>query len=152
MGAENGPDRDQSSVQVAHKLGNPNPKVALLCAVEVVNPDMPETVNAALISKMNDRGQIKGCIIDGPPGLDNAISFYAARKKGIKSEVAGDADILIVPGIAAGNIFAKSLEYYGHCKFGVIVTGTSSPVLIPSRAHKSEIKLNSIALAIVLSL
>ncbi|MEN6388204.1 MAG: phosphate acyltransferase, partial [Candidatus Cryosericum sp.] len=84
-------------VEVAHKLGNPMPKVAILCAVEAVNPEMPETINAAILAKMNERGQIKGCIVDGPLALDNAVSKYAAEKKGLRSPVAGDADILIVP-------------------------------------------------------
>jgi phosphate butyryltransferase len=140
-----------NAVRIAHKLDNPNPKVALLSAVEVVNPDIPETQTAAVIAKMNDRGQIPGCLVDGPLGLDNAISAYAAKKKGINSPVAGDADVLIVPDIAAGNIFAKGLEYYAHYKMGITVVGTSVPVMIPSRADKSETKLNSIALAVALS-
>ncbi len=137
-----------NAVEVAHKLGNQNPKVALLSAVEVVNPDMDDTINWSLISKMNERGQIKGCAIDGPLALDNAISEYAAKKKGIKSEVAGRADILIVPNIIVGNVFGKALAYYAKFKNAHIIVGTSAPVLIPSRADKSEVKFNSIALAI----
>jgi phosphate butyryltransferase len=138
----------ENAVEVAHNLGNENPKVALLSAVEVVNPDMQDTLNWALISKMNQRGQIKGCVIDGPLALDNAISEYAAKKKGIKSEVAGFADILIVPNIAVGNVFGKALAYYAKFKNAHIIVGTQVPVMIPSRADKSDVKFNSIALAI----
>lgn len=138
----------KNAVEVAHKLGNENPKVALLSAVEVVNPDMQDTLNWSLISKMNKRNQIKGCVIDGPLALDNAISEYAAKKKGIVSEVAGNADILIVPNIVAGNVFGKSLAYYSKFKNAHIIVGTKVPVMIPSRADRSDVKFNSIALAI----
>jgi phosphate butyryltransferase len=138
----------KNAVMVAHKLGKENPLVAMLAAVEVVNPDMEETIAAAVISQMNKRGQIKGCTIDGPLALDNAISQYAAKKKGIKSAVAGVADILIVPNMAAGNIFGKALAYYANFKNGHIIVGTKMPVMIPSRADTSDVKFNSIALAI----
>ena len=138
----------ENSVEVAHKLGNENPRVAMLAAVEVVNPKMEETMSAAIIAQMNRRKQIKGCIIDGPLALDNAISQYAANKKGIQSDVAGKADILIVPNIVAGNIFGKALEYYANFKNAHIIVGTKVPVMIPSRADKSNVKFNSIALAI----
>ncbi len=138
----------ENAVEVAHRLGNDNPKVALLSAVEVVNPDMDDTLNWAQISKMNQRGQIKGCVIDGPLALDNAISEYAAKKKGIISEVAGSADILIVPNIVVGNVFGKSLAYYSKFKNAHIIMGAKVPVMIPSRADKSDVKFNSIALAI----
>ncbi len=138
----------ENAVSVANKLGTDTPKVALLSAVEVVNPDMEDTENWALISKMNERGQIKDCIVDGPLALDNAISEYAAKKKGIQSEVAGFADILIVPNITVGNVFGKALSYYAKFKNAHIIVGTQVPVMIPSRADKSEVKFNSIALAI----
>ncbi|MCD6426991.1 MAG: phosphate butyryltransferase [Caldisericaceae bacterium] len=138
----------KNAVEVAHKLGNENPKVALLSAVEVVNPDMQDTLNWSLISKMSKRNQIKGCVIDGPLALDNAISEYAAKKKGIVSEVAGNADILIVPNIVVGNVFGKSLAYYSKFKNAHIIVGTKVPVMIPSRADRSDVKFNSIALAI----
>jgi len=138
----------RNAVEVAYKLGNENPLVALLSAVETVNPDMEETINAAMISQMNKRGQIKGCKIDGPLALDNAISQYAAKKKGIQSGVAGKADVLIVPNIVAGNIFGKALAYYANFKNAHIIVGTKVPVMIPSRADKSDVKFNSIALAI----
>jgi len=141
-----------NSVEVAHKLGNPKPKVAILCAVEVVNPDMPETINAAILAKMSERGQIKGCIVDGPLALDNAVSKYAAEKKGIKSPVAGDADILICPGIAAGNILGKSIEYYAHRTLAIVIVGARAPIMVPSRSDRAETKLNSIALTILCSM
>lgn len=140
-----------NAVEVAHKLGIETPKVALLAAIETINPDMEETIKAGMISKMNERKQITGCIIDGPLALDNAISEFAAQKKGITSAVAGKADILIVPDIAAGNIFGKALTYYANYQVGHILVGTKAPVIIPSRADKSEVKLNCIALSILCS-
>jgi len=140
-----------NAVEVAHKLGIKTPKVALLAAVETINPDMEETIKAGMISKMNERKQITGCIIDGPLALDNAISEFAARKKGITSPVAGKADILIVPDIAAGNIFGKALTYYANYQVGHTLVGTEAPVIIPSRADKSEVKLNCIAVSILCS-
>ena len=140
-----------NAVEVALKLGIKTPKVALLAAVETINPDMEETIKAGMISKMNERKQITGCIIDGPLALDNAISEFAAQKKGISSPVAGKADILIVPDIAAGNIFGKALTYYANYQVGHTLVGTRSPVIIPSRADKSGVKLNCIALSILCS-
>lgn len=141
----------ENAVFVANKLGVENPKIALLCAVETVNPDMPETINASIITKMNARGQIKGCIIDGPLALDNALSTYAAEKKGIRSLVAGEADILIVPNIVAGNVLGKSVEYIAKKHLAVTVIGAKVPVMIPSRADRRESKLRSIALTILAS-
>jgi len=140
-----------NAVEIAHKLGIETPKVALLAAVETINPDMEETINAGIISKMNERKQITGCIIDGPLALDNAISEFAAQKKGITSSVAGKADILIVPNIAAGNIFGKALTYYTNYQTGHILVGTKAPVIIPSRADKSDVRLNCIAVSILCS-
>ena len=140
-----------NAVSLAHKLGIENPKVALLAAVEVINPDMEETLQAGIIAKMNQRGQIPDCIIDGPLALDNAISEFAVQKKGIQSPVAGQADILIVPDIACGNIFGKSIIYYTNFPEGNLVVGARVPVMIPSRADKSEAKLNAIALSILCS-
>jgi len=133
---------------------NLNPDVKALVsiienAVEVAH--MEETVKAGMISKMNERKQITGCIIDGPLALDNAISEFAAQKKGIVSPVAGKADILIVPDIAAGNIFGKALTYYANYQVGHTLVGTKAPVIIPSRADKSDVKLNCIALSILCS-
>jgi phosphate butyryltransferase len=140
-----------NAVEIAHKLGIETPKVALLAAVETINPDMEETINAGIISKMNERKQITDCIIDGPLALDNAISEFAAQKKGITSSVAGKADILIVPNIAAGNIFGKALTYYTNYQTGHILVGTKVPVIIPSRADKSDVRLNCIAVSILCS-
>lgn len=131
----------RNSVQVAHAMGNPNPRVALLSAVEAVNPKMPSTLDAAIISKMNKRGQISGCNIEGPLAFDNAVDFEAARIKGIVSDVAGQADILIVPNIEAGNIFGKALTYYCHYRVAHVVMGTRAPILIPSRADDGETKM-----------
>ena len=140
-----------NAVEVAHKLAIEIPKVALLAAVETINPDMEETIKAGVISKMNQRKQITGCIIDGPLALDNAVSEFAAQKKGITSPVAGRADILILPDIAAGNIFGKALTYYANYQVGHTLVGTKVPVVIPSRADKSEVKFNCITLSILCS-
>lgn len=131
----------KNSVQTAHAMGNKNPKVALLSAVEAVNPKMQSTVNAAIISKMNQRGQIPSCIVEGPLAFDNAVSLEAAKIKGITSEVGGSADILIVPNIEAGNIFGKALTYYCGYRVAHVVMGTKAPILIPSRADDGETKM-----------
>ncbi|MEA2104307.1 MAG: bifunctional enoyl-CoA hydratase/phosphate acetyltransferase [Candidatus Cloacimonadota bacterium] len=138
-----------NSVKVAHHLGNPEPKVALLAAIEVPNPKMPPTMDAPLLAKMNERGQIKGCIVDGPFALDNAISEAAAQIKGVDSPVAGKADILIMPNIEAGNIFGKAMTYYAHFRVAHVIMGAKVPILITSRADDAETKLLSIALGII---
>ena len=119
----------KNAVQVAHALGNECPKVAILSAAETVNPNMQSTVDAAIISKMNDRGQIKGCIIDGPLALDNAISDEAAQVKGIKSPVAGKADILICPNIESANIIAKGTTYLAHLRQALLLSVRKSILL-----------------------
>jgi phosphate butyryltransferase len=136
-------------VQVAHALGNKIPKVALLTHSEMINLKNQSTVDAAILTKMNERGQIKGCIVEGPLAFDNAISPEAAKIKGIKSVVGGAADVLIVPNIEAGNIFGKSLTYY--CKYRVahVVLGAQVPVLIASRADSAETKMLTMALGII---
>lgn len=136
-----------NSVMVAKSCGIEYPKVAPICAVEVVNPDMPATIDASLLSKMNDRGQIKGCIVDGPLALDNALSEEAAHHKGIKGEVAGKADILLFPNIESANVMYKALTYTAKTRNGGILVGTSAPVILTSRADSCETKVNSIALA-----
>lgn len=138
----------QNSVQVARALGIDQPKVAPLAAVEVVNPAMQATVDAALLTQMNNRGQIKNCIVDGPLALDNAISALAAEHKGIKSEVAGQADILFVSTIEVGNVLYKSLIYFAKAKVGAIIAGAKAPIVLTSRADSAESKLNSLALAV----
>jgi phosphate butyryltransferase len=136
-----------NAVKVAHAVGIQSPKVAPVCAVEVVNPHMPATLDAAALSKMCDRGQIKGCIVDGPLALDNALSEEAAEHKGVTGEVAGKADVLLMPNIEAGNIMYKTLTYTSDSKNGGILVGTSAPVILTSRADTHEAKLYSIALA-----
>jgi len=138
----------KNAVQVAHALGNPNPLVAILSAVEAVNPKMPSTMDAALISMMNQRKQIPGCIIEGPLAFDNAVSVEAAQTKGITSAVGGKADILIVPNIEAGNIFGKTLTYYCHYRVAHVVMGTKAPILIPSRADDGETKMLCMAMGL----
>lgn len=135
-----------NAVKVAKAFGINPIHVAPLCAVEVVNPDMQATLDAAALSKMNQRGQIKDCVIDGPLALDNAISIEAAKHKGITSPVAGQADILLVPNIEAGNILGKSLTYFAKAKSAGIIMGAKCPIVLVSRADTHEAKLNSIAL------
>ncbi len=139
-----------NAVQVAKGLGIATPKVALLAAVEKVNWDkMPCTADAAIITQMNRRGQVKGCIVDGPLALDNAISAESAKIKKIVSDVAGDADILVAPDIESGNILYKCLLDLGQAKGACIVVGAAKPVILTSRADTAETKLASIALAIL---
>jgi phosphotransacetylase len=141
----------ENAVTVAHALGNENPKVAVLSAVEAVNPELRSTIDAACLSKMNQRGQIRGCIVDGPLALDNAISPEAARLKGIVSPVAGHADILLCPDIEAANMLAKGTTYFAGLPQAHTSIGAKVPVLIPSRADSAEAKLLSIALCVVFS-
>lgn len=138
----------KNAVAVGHALGNPKPKVALISAVEAVNPKMPSTMDAALLSKMNERGQITGCIVEGPLAFDNAVDANAARLKGISSPVGGAADIFIVPNIEAGNIFGKMLTYYCRYRVAHVVMGTLAPILIPSRADDGETKMLCMALGL----
>ncbi|NLW19156.1 MAG: bifunctional enoyl-CoA hydratase/phosphate acetyltransferase [Candidatus Cloacimonetes bacterium] len=138
----------KNAVQVAHSLGSPMPKVALLTAVETVNPKMQSTIDAALISRMNARKQITGCIVEGPLAFDNAVDAEAARIKGIESPVAGQAEVFIVPNIEAGNIFGKMLGYYCGWRVAHVVVGTKAPILIPSRADRGELKMLCMAMAL----
>lgn len=141
-----------NAVQVAKAIGVAEPKVALLAAVEKVNWDkMPCTADAAVITQMNRRGQVKGCLIDGPLALDNAISAESAKIKKIVSDVAGDADVLVAPDIEAGNILYKCLLDLGQAKGAGIVVGASKPIVLTSRADSAETKLASIALAALAS-
>jgi phosphate butyryltransferase len=138
-------------IDVAHKLGIENPKAVLLSAVEKVNPKMPSTTESAIISKMAERGQIKGAIVDGPLALDVAFSEESARIKGLKSPVAGDADILVFPSIEAGNIFFKASTYLAQGELGAVVTGAQCPCVLTSRGDSEDNKFYSIALASLLS-
>lgn len=139
----------RSAVATAHACGVRRPIVAPLAAIETVNPAMVPTTDAASLVVMNQRGQIDGCIIDGPLALDNAVSEKAASQKGLTGETAGKADILVVPNIEAGNILYKSLMYFANAKVGAIIQGARSPIVLTSRADSAESKLYSLALAIL---
>jgi phosphate butyryltransferase len=141
----------ENALKITTALGNKEPRVAMLAAVETVAASMKATEDAALIAKMAERGQIKGCLIDGPLALDNAVSVAAAKHKGIGGEVAGRADILVVPNIEAGNILYKALVYFANAPLAGIVIGAAAPVVLTSRADSPQNKLNSIALAVVAS-
>lgn len=126
-------------------------KIAVLAAVETVNPEMPSTIDAACLSKMAQRGQIQGALIDGPLAFDNAISRKAADAKGIVSEVAGDADILLMPNLEAGNMMAKQLTFLGHAEAAGLVLGARIPIILTSRADSLLTRLHSCALAVRVS-
>ena len=141
----------QNAVDMLHALGNSLPKVAILSAVETVNPKIPGTLDAALLCKMADRGQITGALLDGPLAFDNAISRAAAQIKKITSPVAGDADVLVVPDLEAGNMLAKQLSYLAGADSAGIVLGARVPVILTSRADSVASRLASIALARLLA-
>ncbi|WP_313065695.1 bifunctional enoyl-CoA hydratase/phosphate acetyltransferase, partial [Achromobacter animicus] len=140
-------DIAQNAIDLARALGVERPKVAVLCATESVNPAMPATLDAAALSKMADRSQIRGGDIDGPLAFDNAISREAADQKGIVSRVAGDADILLVPDIEAGNMLYKELTWLAGAGAAGLVLGTRVPVLLTSRSDSMEARVNSCAVA-----
>jgi phosphate butyryltransferase len=140
----------RNAVSTLHRLGIAEPKVAVLGAVETVNPKMQATVDASLLSTMQKRNQITGCLIDGPLALDNAISAEAAHHKGIISEVAGDADLLVAPDINAGNVLYKSLIFLGGAVTAAMITGASVPIVLTSRSDSDRSKFLSIALAAAL--
>lgn len=137
----------QNAIDLAHILDVAEPKAAILSAVEVINPAIPSTVDAACLSKMAERGQIQGALVDGPLAFDNAISRESAEIKGIHSAVAGDADILIVPDLVSGNILAKDLEYLAGATLAGIVMGAKVPIILTSRADPARARLVSAALA-----
>ncbi|MCO5251512.1 MAG: bifunctional enoyl-CoA hydratase/phosphate acetyltransferase [Candidatus Kapabacteria bacterium] len=137
----------KNSLDMFKHLGYERPKVACLAAIEGVNPKMPSTMEAAALTQMNRRNQIKGCIIDGPLALDNAISKLSAEHKGIESEVAGDADLLFAPNIEVANVLYKSLTYFANATVAAIILGASVPVVLTSRSDSDKSKLMSIALA-----
>jgi phosphate acetyltransferase len=141
----------QNAIDLARMLRIAEPKVALLAAVEMVNPKMVATLDAAALCKMADRGQIKGGILDGPLAFDNAISVAAARTKGINSAVAGQADILLVPDIESGNMLAKQLEYLADALSAGIVLGARVPIVLTSRADSAESRTASTAIAVVMA-
>ena len=136
-----------NAVEACHKIGIETPKVAVVAAVETVNPKMEATVHAAMLKTMSERKQIKGCIVDGPLAIDIAVSKEAAEHKRIVSEVAGDCDIILVPDIEAGNMFYKALSFLGGAKVAAVIMGATVPIVLTSRSDSEESKVLSIALA-----
>ena len=142
----------ENTVDVCHACGIPNPKVAPLAAVEVVNPKMPVTVEAEELTKMCEEGKLTGCIVDGPLSLDLAIDPEAAKHKGAEGrKIVGDADVLLFPDIHAGNLVYKCLVHTAKVKNGNILTGTKAPVILTSRSDDFETKVNSLALGAVMA-
>jgi phosphate acetyltransferase len=140
----------QNAIDLAHALGISEPKVALLSAIETVNPKIKSTLDAAALCKMAERGQITGGVLDGPLAFDTAVSVKAAQIKGLVSRVAGQADILVVPDLESGNMLAKQLEYLGGAQLAGIVLGTKVPVILTSRADSAATRLTSCAVAALL--
>ncbi len=136
-----------NAVETFHKLGISEPKVAVIGAVETVNPKMEATVHAAMLTMMNRRGQIRNCLVDGPLAIDNAVSKEAAIHKGIVSDVAGDADILLAPDINSGNILYKTMGFLGGGISAAVLVGAQVPVVLTSRSDCEKSKMLSIALA-----
>ncbi len=139
------------AIETAHVLGIEKPKVSIISAVEKVQPKMQSTVDAAILSKMGDRGQIKGAIIDGPLSLDVSVSKESTKIKGVKSEVAGDADILIFPNIETGNVFFKTCTQLASGNVGAILTGAFCPCILTSRSDSEVSKFYSIALGALMA-
>jgi len=137
----------QNAIDLCHMLDIETPKVAVLSAVETVNPAIPSTLDAASLTLMAQRGQITGAVVDGPLAFDNAISLGAAKEKGITSKVAGHCDILLVPDLVSGNILAKNLEYLADAVAAGIVLGLSAPVVLSSRSDPAPARLAALALA-----
>lgn len=136
-----------NAVEACHKIGIDRPKVAVVAAVETVNPKMKATIEAAELTEMNKNGVITGCVVDGPLAIDNAISKDAAALKGITGEVAGDCDIILAPYIEAGNMFYKALNFLGGASVAAIIMGATVPIVLTSRADSTQSKFMSIALA-----
>ena len=141
----------QNAIDLVHALGQPEARVAILSAMETVNPKVPSTIEAAALCKMADRGQITGGILDGPLALDNAISLEAARIKKIDSPVAGRANVLVVPDLEAGNMLAKSLSFLAGADSAGIVLGARVPIVLTSRADSVQARLASCAVAVLLA-
>ena len=137
----------QNAIDVARSIGIETPKVGVLSAVETVNPDMPSSIDAALLSKMADRGQITGGLVEGPLAMDNAVDIGAARTKGLKSPVAGHAEVLVAPDIDAGNMLAKQLTFISHAEGAGLVLGARVPVILNSRSDDDMSRLASCAVA-----
>lgn len=141
----------KNAVEVAHALKNERPNVAILAAVEKVNPRMQCTLDAQELTRRNESGEIGGCAVYGPLALDNAVSVEAARHKGISSPVAGRADILLAPEIEAANMLNKSMEYFAHAKKAGVIVGAKVPVILTSRATSAQSKMYSIALGALIA-
>lgn len=141
----------ENSIVVANALDIAEPKVGVICAKEKVNEKMPATVDAGELVKMNESGELKGCLVGGPFALDNAVSEEAARIKGISHPVAGKADILLCPTIEAGNVLYKALSFLCDAKSAGIIVGAKAPIVLTSRADNDETKLNSIALGVLMA-
>jgi phosphate butyryltransferase len=140
-----------NAVPVAKRLGAEVPMVGILCAAENINPKIQATVDADILAKMNEQGDIGGCIVAGPISLDLAISEASARHKGYSHPVAGKADVLIMPNLETGNAVVKAISYFANFKSGVVVSGAARPLVFTSRSDTDETKLNTIALALYLS-
>lgn len=142
----------KNAITLARQLGCKQPRAAVIAPVEVINPAISATIEAAMLSKASQRGQIKGCIVDGPLALDNAVSEAAAKHKGIESPVAGKADILLMPDLTTGNVFTKSLTYFAKLPSAGTLNGTSGPVVMTSRTDTPENKYHSILTAVLQTL
>jgi phosphate butyryltransferase len=140
----------ENAVEIFHRIGLDQPKVAVLGPIETVNPKIQSTIDAQELKKLNQNGRITGCLIDGPFAIDNAVSKKAANHKGIDSEVAGDADILLAPDLDSGNILYKTLIFLANSISAAVVMGANAPIVLTSRADSEKSKLMSIALAAVL--
>ncbi len=141
----------ENAVYLAHSIDIEEPKVAVVCAKEKINPKMPATVDAGQLVDANEKGEIKACIVGGPFALDNAISKEAAIHKGIDHPVAGDADIILTPNIESGNVLYKALAFLARSKNAGIIVGAKAPIVLTSRADNDEAKLNSIALGVLMA-
>lgn len=141
----------QNAIDLAHALGIPEPKVAILSAVETVTPKITSTIDAAALCKMADRGQITGGVLDGPLAFDNAVNLQAAEIKHLHSAVAGSADILIVPDLESGNMLAKQLEYLADAEAAGIVVGARVPIILTSRSDSAKTRLASCAVAVLVA-
>ncbi len=144
-------DNLQNAIDLALLIGIEEPRAAIVCGVETVSPSMPATLDAAILSKMADRGQIVGGLVDGPLALDDAVNPAAAGLKGIKSSVAGRANILVVPSLEAGNMLAKQLASLSGAEAAGVVIGASVPVVLVSRADSVRARVTSCAIAVLMA-
>lgn len=141
----------QNAIDLGRALGLDSPKLAILAAIETVNPDMPSTLDAGALCKMADRGQISGAMVDGPLAFDNAVDEHAVRTKGIVSPVAGRADTLVAPDLEAGNMLAKQLTFMANAEAAGIIVGARVPIVLTSRADSARTRLASCALSVLMA-